>query len=172
VHVLVHRPRLGAGDHPFERRAHVTRRTPLWVDPYRRRRHVLTLTIANVFTTPQQLQGFAADDVYDLDELDSVETLMGVDGVLSGGFVWKSQPQTIMLQADSDSNDLFDLWYSQQVADLTTYVAQGIAILPAIGKKFIMTNGFLRGYKLAGCEEAHQPRRFRIEWNKVLPAPT
>jgi hypothetical protein len=132
----------------------------------------LTLTIANVFNTPQQLHGFAADDVYEMDELDSVETLMGVDGVLSGGFVWKSQLQTYMLQADSDSNDLFDLWYSQQVADLTTYVAQGIAILPAIGKKFIMTNGFLRGYKPPGVKKLIQPRRYRIEWNKVLPAPT
>jgi hypothetical protein len=133
---------------------------------------ILTLTIANVFNTPQQLQGFAADDVYEMDELDSVETLMGVDGVLSGGFVWKSQQQTYMLQADSDSNDIFDLWYSQQVADLTTYVAQGIAILPAIGKKFIMTNGYLRGYKPPGVKKLIQPRRYRIEWNKVLPAPT
>jgi hypothetical protein len=133
---------------------------------------ILTLTIANVFNTPQQLQGFAADDVYEMDELDSVETLMGVDGVLSGGFVWKYQQQTYMLQADSDSNDIFDLWYSQQVADLTTYVAQGIAILPAIGKKFIMTNGYLRGYKPPGVKKLIQPRRYRIEWNKVLPAPT
>lgn len=132
---------------------------------------ILTLTILPVFTTPQQLQGFAVDDVYDMDELESVETMMGVDGVLSGGFVWKSQPQTIMLQADSPSNDVFDLWYAQQVADLTTYVAQGIAIVPSIGKKFICTNGFLRGYKAPGVKKLVQPRRFRIEWNKVLPAP-
>jgi hypothetical protein len=79
---------------------------------------VLMLTIPPLFTTPQQIQGFAADDVYDLDEIESVETLMGVDGILSGGFVWKSQPQTIMLQADSPSNAVFDTWYSQQVADL------------------------------------------------------
>jgi hypothetical protein len=132
---------------------------------------VLMLTIPPLFTTPQQLQGFVVDDVYDLDEIESVETLMGVDGILSGGFVWKSQPQTIMLQADSPSNAIFDTWYSQQVADLTTYVCNGIIILPSLGLKFIQTNGFLRGYKLPGVKKLTQPRRFRIEWNKVLPAP-
>lgn len=131
----------------------------------------LTLAIPPLFNTPQQLQGFAADDVYDLDEIESVETLMGVDGTLSGGFVWKPQPQTIMLQADSPSAALFDTWYSQQVAARTTYVANGVITLPAIGLKFVQTTGYLTGYKPAGAKKLLTPRRFRITWNLVLPAP-
>ena len=46
---------------------------------------ILTLAIPLLFPTPVQLQGFAADDVYDIPRIKSVETLMGVDGVLSGG---------------------------------------------------------------------------------------
>lgn len=130
----------------------------------------LTLTIPPLFTVPQQLQGFATDDVYDLDEIESVETLMGVDGVLSGGFVWKPQPQTITLQADSPSCALFDTWYAQQVAGRTTYVANGVLTLPALGLKFVQTTGYLRGYKMPGAKRLIQPRRFRIEWNLVLPA--
>lgn len=131
----------------------------------------LTLAIPPLFSVPQQLQGFAADDVYDLDEIESVETLMGVDGTLSGGFVWKPQPQTIMLQADSPSCALFDTWYSNQVAAQATYVAAGVLTLPAIGLKFVQTVGYLTGYKLPGAKKLIQPRRFRITWNIVLPAP-
>jgi hypothetical protein len=131
----------------------------------------LQLTQATLFPVPQQIQGFAADDIYDLDEIESVETLMGVDGVLSGGFVWKPQSQSIMLQADSPSNAFFDAIQSQQIAANTTYVLNGVLTLPAIGLKFIQTTGYLTGYKLPGAKKLIQPRRYRIMWNLVLPAP-
>lgn len=132
---------------------------------------VLTLAIVGLFNTPQQIQGFAADDIYDLDEIESIETLMGVDGILSGGFVWKPQMQTIMLQADSPSNDMFDVWYNQQKAARATYIANGVLSLPAIGLKFVQTNGFLTRYKLPGAKKLVQPRRYGITWNDVIAQP-
>lgn len=132
---------------------------------------VLTIVIPPIFPVPQQIQGFSADDVYDLDEIESVETLMGVDGILSGGFVWKPQAQTIMLQADSPANAIFDTWYQQQKAGQTTYVATGILVLPAIGLKFIQTVGYLTRYKLPGAKKLIQPRRYGITWQDVAPAP-
>jgi len=132
----------------------------------------LTITIPPLFTVPQQIQGFAADDVYDLDEIESVETLMGVDGVLSGGFVWKPQQQSITLQADSASNAIFDQWWTAMVAAKTTYVAAGVLTLPQIGLKFIQTTGYLTRYKLPGAKKLIQPRRYEITWNLVVPAPS
>lgn len=131
----------------------------------------LTLAIPPIFNVPQVLQGFAADDIYDFDEIESVETLMGVDGVLSGGFVWKPQSQSIMLQADSVSNLVFDTWYAQEAGGRTVYPCSGILTLPEIGLKFIQTNGFLSGYKLPGAKKLIQPRRYRITWNQVVAAP-
>lgn len=132
---------------------------------------VLMLAIPLLFPEPQQLQGFAADDVYDLDEIESVETLMGVDGILSGGWTWKPQVQSIMLQADSPSVAILDTWYAQQAATQQPYPCNGILSLPAVGLKFIQTNGFLSGYKLPGAKKLVQPRRFRITWNRVIAAP-
>lgn len=131
----------------------------------------LTLSQAVLFPTPQQIQGFASDDVYDLDEIESVETLMGVDGTLSGGFVWKPQPQSIMLQADSTSAAFFDAVQTQQIAGATVYLLSGVLTLPAIGLKLIQTGGFLTRYKLPGAKKLIQPRRFQITWNLVVPAP-
>lgn len=132
---------------------------------------VLILSIPGLFPVPVQLQGFAADDVYDLDEIESVETLMGVDGKLSGGYVWRPQPQTITLQADSDSNTVFDTWNQNQKAGLRTYIASGVLTLPSLGIKFIQTVGYLQGYKLPGAKRVMQPRRYRLTWQDVSLAP-
>lgn len=132
---------------------------------------VVTLTQTILFPIPQTLQGFAADDVFDLDEIENVETVMGVDGVLSYGFVWKPQPQRIMLQADSPSNDVFDIIQTQQVAANTAYPLNGIIMLPSIGKKIILTNGILTGYKLPGAKKLIGPRSYRVTWNLAVPAP-
>jgi len=131
----------------------------------------LVLALTPLFTAPQQIQGFAADNVYGLPAIESVETLMGVDGILSGGFVWKPQQQTIELQADSPSNAFFDIWYTQQVAGQTTYTVNGVLTIPALRLKLIQTLGFLTGYKLPDAKKLMQPRQFGITWNLVVPAP-
>ena len=46
---------------------------------------VIMLSVPGLFSTPQQLQGFATDDIFDTAAIASAETLMGVDGNLSGG---------------------------------------------------------------------------------------
>jgi hypothetical protein len=134
----------------------------------------ITLTIPGIgFTTPQRLQGFAADDVYEVPEVEPTETLMGVDGYLSGGMVYKSVIQEFMLQANSPSIPLFDAWYNYQQSGLTTYTANGTTTLPGLQKMWTTINGYLRGYKpIPQGKKLVLPQRFRIEWNLCLPQPT
>lgn len=132
---------------------------------------ILMLSVPGLFPIPVQIQQFAADDVYDLDEIESVETLMGVDGKLSGGFVWKAQPQSIVLQADSLSNTFFDTWQTNQISGRRTYIANGVLTIPNLNLKFIQTVGYLTNYKLPGAKRIMQPRRFRLTWQNVTPAP-
>ena len=133
---------------------------------------VLLLTIPPLFPVPQQLQGFATDDVYDIPQIKSVETLMGVDGVLSGGFVYVMIPQEITLQADSASNAVFDTWWTQMQAAQDVYVASGLIKLPSVATKFLQTVGYLTGYKPApGAKKVLQPRRYEITWQSIAPAP-
>ena len=133
---------------------------------------VLMLSIATLFPTPQQLQGFGVDDIYDVPQIKSVETMMGVDGVLSAGFVYVQIVQHVTLQADSASNDIFDTWWTQMQAGQTTYAAQGLIRLPSVATKFTQTNGFLTGYKpLPAGKKLLQPRTHEITWERVAPAP-
>lgn len=46
---------------------------------------VLLIGINSLYTTPQQIQGFATDDAFVTEVVTPVEMKMGVDGVLSAG---------------------------------------------------------------------------------------
>lgn len=133
---------------------------------------VFTLGIQVLFPAPQQLQGFAADDVYGVAQIKSVEVMMGVDGVLSGGFVFVAVPQEITLQADSDSNDLFDLWWTTMQSTKGVLRATGLIQLPSIATKFVHTSGFLTGYTpIPGAKKLLQPRRYEVTWQSIVPVP-
>lgn len=133
---------------------------------------VIMLSVSGLFSAPQQLQGFAADNIYEIGDQTVTETLMGVDGRLSGGFVFNPVQQTFNIQADSDSNNLFETWANSQRANKTAYVANGTTLLSAIGTEYISTRGFLMSYPpLPSAAKVLQPRRYVIQWQSVLPVP-
>jgi hypothetical protein len=133
----------------------------------------LVISVPALFGTPQQIQGFASDDAFDIPAVRSVETLMGVDGVLSGGFVFAAIEQTISLQADSLSNQFFDIWWTQMQATKGTYPATAVIKLPSISTKYILNTGFLTAYKPAPpAKRILHPRTFGITWQSFAPAPS
>lgn len=132
---------------------------------------IVMLSIPGLFPAPQQLQGFSADDIFDVDAIESAETLMGVDGVMSAGFVYVPINQRISLQADSPSNLIFDTWWAsqQQIQDL--FFANAVVYLTALGTKWQLTKGALVSYKpLPGVKKLIQPRAHTIRWQTSLPA--
>jgi Tail fiber protein gp32 len=142
----------------------------------------MTVTAANVALLLSQavlapagirIQGFGPDDVTDIDPVKILEEIMGVDGVLSFGFVWAARRQSITLMGDSASNDFFDTINRQQEATQDVYPLNGIIALPAIGRKFILTNGGLENYKpIPPVKKILNPRTYNIIWNKVTPVPS
>lgn len=133
---------------------------------------VLSLQILPLFLVPQQLQGFGADDIYNIPSIKSVETKMGVDGKQSSGFVFVSVPQDITLQADSLSNRIFDTWWTSMQAAKDVYVASGVTLLPSIASKFIHLNGSLTGYTPAPPgKRTLMERVYQITWESIVPMP-
>jgi hypothetical protein len=132
---------------------------------------VYILSIAGLFP-PIQLQGFAAEDVFDTEILATAEVLMGVDGVMSAGFVFVPTKQTITLQADSASVVIFEQWQEAQKTIKGIYSATGLVTLPAIGRKYALTNGVLTSMpQISDVKKVLQPRKFGITWQDVSPAP-
>jgi hypothetical protein len=126
---------------------------------------IVTLSIPLLFPIPQQLQGFATDDVFNTGQIKSVETL-------SGGFVFTEVVQNYVLQGDSLSNRFFDVWWTSMQAAQDVYWANGSILLPAVGTKFAMVRGALTGYQpLPDAKKILQPRTHAITWNRVAPSP-
>lgn len=141
-----------------------------------------TLTSANatvflginvLFPNAIQIQGFATDDISETQPIPSAETMMGVDGKQSGGFVYVSVPWTIALQADSASNAVFDTWWAQQQLNRDLYWAFGSVQIPSLGTQFTMNRGALVEYiPMPNLKKLAQPRRYRINWESIVPTPS
>jgi hypothetical protein len=133
---------------------------------------LITLAVESVFPNAVQIQGFAADDLFDAEDMEIVETLMGVDGYLSAGYVNVPFNMNISLQADSLSNFLFDQWFAAQRAAQDVFAADGEIVLPSIGTSTILSNGYLVKYKpVADAKKLLQPRKYMIRFNSNQPIP-
>lgn len=132
---------------------------------------IFMLSIAGLFPTPIQLQQFAADDIFDTGELASTEVSMGVDGVMTAGFVFVPLAQNIALQADSPSNVLFDSWWATMQQTRDVLYAQGLVVLPSTGSKYTLIKGSLTGYKaMPDAKKILHPRKYAITWQNPIPA--
>ena len=134
---------------------------------------ILMISIDSLYASPVQIQGFAVDDVFDIPALAVAETMMGVDGILSGGYVNVPVPQTIALQADSVSNQIFDTWGTTQKTINDIYYANMTATFPSLGIKYTLTRGILSSYSPLGSpRKVLQPRRHTITWQSIFPQPS
>lgn len=130
------------------------------------------LTVGTVFPVPVQLQQFSTDDVFSIDSLSSAEVQMGVDGKLSGGFVYREVMQHFTLQANSPSNAIFDAWYAAQQAAQDVISATGLTRLKSVNTSYVLTNGFLTAYKPApDAKKVLQARQYTITWESISAAP-
>lgn len=126
------------------------------------------LTLQGLFPTAQKIQGFASDDAFTIEPYDLAETLMGVDGVLSGGFTPNPKKQSVVLQADSVSNDVFDIWRGFQESNKGVLIATATIAYPALGKSYALNRGFLtRVQALAPAKKVLQPQTYEITWQDV-----
>lgn len=130
---------------------------------------VLTLTVPALGIGPVQIQGFATDDAFDTPDVKPVETMVGVDGQKSAGFVAYLVPFTFILQADSTSIDVMDA------------IQEGISVLqddveitmslesPALGKLWTGTQGSLTSYKpTPQGKKLLGPQKFEIVFRRII----
>jgi hypothetical protein len=132
---------------------------------------ILMLGVTNLYPVPQQLQGFAQDDAYDMSDVTTKEVLLGVDGVMSYGYIPQIKEMNVHLQADSSSNVFFEAVYAAEEAAKGAFQFFGIIQQPSVGRVITLTNGVLVGYSpFAGAKKVLQPRKFMIKWNTVIAA--
>ncbi|MDR3534028.1 MAG: hypothetical protein P4L90_26110 [Rhodopila sp.] len=133
---------------------------------------VFLISVPLLLPVPQQLQGFATDDIFTAEDIDATDTQQGVDGILSAGMIYMPKPMDIALQADSVSISFFEAWYQGQQAAVAAYAAQATVTFTGINTSYVCTTGWLKRYKpMADAKKLLQPRKFRIEWQSITPSP-
>lgn len=134
---------------------------------------VLLLSAPGVWSGPQQIQGFSTDNIFEADALDVAEVLMGLDGGLSAGFIYKEQSIGYTLQAGSPSIPLFDALYVQSKQTQSIYWLSGSITLNSINMKYALVNGVLKTYPaVSSGGKVLSPRKFTIVWESISPAAT
>lgn len=118
------------------------------------------------------LEGYAADAAFAMENADTAETMLGVDGKLSAGWVPRSYNQTITLQADSKSRAVFDALVMAQDVSRQIFRLNGVITLPGNQYSYTLSRGVLKNYTaMPTAQRVLQPMTFVIEWERVLAVP-
>jgi len=129
---------------------------------------ILTMIVPGLFPVPVSIQGYSTDDAFMLDALDLAETVMGVDGRMSAGYVPKEVKLTITLQADSASKDFFAILTQAVKTAREVFYMSATLSLPSTGEAFTFTRGILTSVEqLPSAKKMLQPQKFVITWESV-----
>lgn len=132
----------------------------------------LSIAVATLFPTPVRIAGYAADDAFMAGEVESAETYMGVDGILSAGYTPYPIEFDITLQADSASNSFFDAWIAGQAQAMEVYEASATILIQGTGALYQLSRGFLKSPSvMPEAKKVLQPRKFKIIFNTLSLAP-
>jgi hypothetical protein len=129
---------------------------------------VLTITVPGLYDSPQQFSGYSTDKVWSSDSLKLAETMMGVDGKLSAGYVPNPVQMTLSLQADSLGIDIFDNIIQSTQQQRECYRITGSISVPATGKVYAGVNGVVESAKvMPDASKVLQAQEYTITWEKL-----
>lgn len=118
------------------------------------------------------VQGYASDDAFATDAVQSAEARKGVDGRTSFGYLPRLTPQTITLQADSPSIAAFEAMVAAQDSIQEVIILDGVLTLPSIGRTFALVQGALtRITPIPPGKRVLEPVTYEITWHQVQSAP-
>ena len=132
---------------------------------------VFMLSFGSLFPIPQKLEGYSADDSFMVDDVEIAQTVMGVDGKMSSGYVPTQKVMTITFQPDSPSIQKFEYLIAATKAAKDTFNLSGTISLSSIGRAYALTNGVLTNYKpLPDAKKVLQPVTYKITWQDIEPS--
>lgn len=132
---------------------------------------VFMLGFTGVYPVAQLLQGFMADAAFAAEAVDTAENVLGVDGIMSSGWIPRMYPQNISIMPDSPSSLIFETVQAAQDTAQEIFQAFGTVQFPATGRKYTLINGVLSNFSpMPEARKVLQGRVFKIVWNSIQPA--
>jgi hypothetical protein len=133
---------------------------------------VFLISVPLLLPVTQQLQDWAVEDIYDVDDVDVTDTAMSVDGILTGGLVLSAMPMNVALMADSPSISFFEAWYAGQRGAFDSFPAEATITLTSVKRNFTLVKGYLSRFKpMPDAKKTLQSRKFRLTWQNIIASP-
>lgn len=131
---------------------------------------VVTITVAGLFPAPVKLQGFSTDRAWETSAVTQTESVIGVDGRKTSGFIFNTVEQTYTLQGDSPSKFIFTQITNAQRAARDTLRIDINIVLPSTGESFTCKNGTLQSSKiLPDGGKTLSDMDYVIVWESIQP---
>ncbi|MGF6633526.1 hypothetical protein OKW30_001418 [Paraburkholderia sp. Clong3] len=128
-----------------------------------------SLAVTNLYPTPQTIQGYAADDAFSAEAVEMAEIVMGVDGHMSGGFIFNPTMLRVAIMPDSPSLPVFENWMTAQRTAREVYYCNGSISIPSIARRYSLMNGILRtGNKMVNAKKVLEYVSFTIAFEQVI----
>lgn len=135
----------------------------------------LTFTVRSpqgIVVGPFTVQGYASDDAFAVEAVESAVAILGVDGLMSAGWVPRLTKQLVRLQADSPSIGLFEAWDGAQSVLRDVLFADGAIAYPGLQKGYALIKGVLtRLTPMPAAKRVLEPVDYEITWQTVQAAP-
>jgi hypothetical protein len=134
---------------------------------------ICMLTIPGVFPTPQQLDNFAADNIYTTEDVNPTEVVQGVDGQVGFGALPYLTKQKFTVQPNSKVLAIIDAWNTAMKTTGEVILCNMVVTLPSINQKYVCTDGGLTGYHpIPDAKKVLSALTFEITWSDVAPSET
>ncbi len=131
---------------------------------------VFSLAITGLIPAAVNLDGYATDDAFEAEDIETAEVFMGVDGNLSAGFVYKEVKMAINFMADSLSLKIFETLYAAEKSQKKKFFLNATIQQPSLGVAYVLKNGVLSTYSpMAGVKRTLAPRRVGLTWQSITP---
>ncbi|MGF6604575.1 hypothetical protein P3T23_009331 [Paraburkholderia sp. GAS448] len=128
-----------------------------------------SIAVTNLYPVPQNVQGYAADDAFSAEALDIAEIVMGVDGHMSGGFIFNPAMLKVAIMPDSPSLPIFENWMTFQRTAREVFYANGSIAIPSISRKYTLQNGILKsGNPIVNAKKFLEYVSFVIAFERII----
>ena len=132
---------------------------------------VITMTASTIFPAPVTFKDFAVEDIFGTDEVQRSEVQMGASGTLVAGYVPQAKTFTVSFLATSETIDIMETLQGAQEVAKAVYRLDGTVRIPATGKSYTLTNGYLVSSKsMPDAKKTLQAQSYKFTFESIMPS--
>lgn len=132
---------------------------------------VVILTVENLYPNGIQLQNFATDSSFAVDDATLAEARMGVDGHLAAGYTPAPRNVTITLEAGSPNLEQMNNIVENMQLNMAVLKCQMQITIPSRGKEYTLKNGvLLTGHTIPDGKKVLDPTNWAFTFESCSSA--